>query len=345
MRTTCLLALGFVGLGCFGSSNVSEGDAGSGSDAAPPPALDAGPSDRASTFVDAADGATIALDDGASLTIPPGALAGDAEVGFERTCLPVFAAMDYGGCRYRATGLPEVIGRISVALPQTSDDACVLAQREHGWHCLADSEADGGFVRGSFSTATTFTTRSAVPSGVPADSGCADLAFEPCGGDVTGEWELVRACATYRQLGFSYSTGPDPYAACAEGEVHRNHPYEADRGLNFTTEPSGDPDSEGELRYQSTSGGRSWERTIVTETCLTAVGESCACASDGYVCDCLREGGTSIGRGGSTYEVVDDELFMDGFDTVVPHCVSGDELILERTHHELGPYHLIFRRR
>ena len=57
---------------------------------------------RVSMMVDAAAGATLLLDDGASVRLPPGALATDAEVSFSReTCDGVYASRRFQSCVYR----------------------------------------------------------------------------------------------------------------------------------------------------------------------------------------------------------------------------------------------------
>ena len=65
---------------------------------------------RVSMMVNAAAGATLLLDDGASVRLPPGALATDAEVSFSReTCDGVYASQRFQSCVYRvdAPDLPR----------------------------------------------------------------------------------------------------------------------------------------------------------------------------------------------------------------------------------------------
>ncbi len=303
----------------------------------------AGVSDASRTLrIAAAVGAEIVLDDGATLTVPPDALDEDVDVTFARECVPVFQTARFGGCRYTVSGLGAVHERLDIALPSTSDDACVLAELAADWRCLADSESRDSFVYASFDTPRAFTTRVSIVDDIEDDKTCANFAFEPCGGDVEGTWDLVRACARQVHLGGGVRTSPNPYASCGADEVYRNQPFSARLTWTFSNDPGSTP---GHRAYRRDRAGRAWERTLVTEECLASVGESCACESNGFVCECVDEVSTWVGGGGGSYRVEDDHLILDHQERVAPHCVRGDELVIEQTDLDGSPYHFVFRRR
>lgn len=293
----------------------------------------------------AADGGTLELDDGARVVVPVGALAQDGEVTLERVCPLIFTITGFGGCRYELRAGAEVVGRLEVSLPGGDADAtCVLANTEDGWRCVGDSRSSDGGATATVTRTAALTTRSARPDDSLHDDTCTDFAFEPCGGDVLGEWSLVRACGTRKQVTGIYSTKPEPYESCGEDAFYRAYPYTVRGTLSFSDQIAEIGGTA--FGYSRSGGGSMYEHEVVTEECLRSIGESCheLCTSDSGVCECIIEEGGWDSAGGGSYEIRDGALYFDDADTPTEYCVSGDELVIQYNHPD-GPYHVIYGRK
>ena len=299
------------------------------------------------------EGGALTLDDGASIEISPGALSVDAEVTFRRTCPAVFEVRGFGGCLYEVSAeSARLVKPASISVPGRGEPAnCLLTQTRDGWRCLGDSAGDGdGAATASFARFAAFTTRGEI-SGEVADDSCVDLPFTPCGGDIVGEWKLVRACGSREQVTNQHSTKPDRYESCGPGASYSAHPYSVSATFDFTTDPvqeelEGEPTGLKGFAYERTGGGTIWEHELVTEECLSQVGETCnssVCVSDGLVCECIIQDSTWNSAGGGSYEIVNGELFLDGDTHASSYCVQGDSLVIQRPH-PAGAYQMVYQR-
>ncbi len=139
---------------------------------------------KVSTIVQAAIGATLALEDGTSVVIPAGALASDAEVSLSReTCEGVYAATRFQSCVYRVSA-PDaaLVGRYTVSIPSRGETGartdCAVALTDDGWRCLVDTETSDESAEASASAFTDFAIRTSSKD--LADDRCTDVPFEPC---------------------------------------------------------------------------------------------------------------------------------------------------------------------
>lgn len=279
---------------------------------------------RVSMLVDAEAGATLFLEDGASVYVPPGALASDAEVSFSReACDGIYASSRFESCVYRVNAPDAVLNdRILLSLAINSENdaptECAAALTEDGWRCLVDTEVLDGSSEASASTFTDFTVRASSDDIV--DHRCTDVPFEPCGGELEGSWTLTGACGSMEQVTGTSFTFDDPYEACGPFEHYMDFPFSVDASLEFR--------SDGTLR--TLEDFEIVGHTMVTEDCLAQSGETCPedCAIDEGVCDCVSL--SSVGHRGS------DEAWTYGgdgtfiyFEQAFGYCVQEDRLTVE----------------
>ncbi len=286
--------------------------------------------------VSAQGGATLRLADGASVDVPAGALAEDAEVTFSReTCGGVFAGAAFGGCLYAVdAGGVEWADRFEITLPLRRGAEAVEAARdaEDGLRPLVDGAVSGGTIAATGSSAGTFAPR--MLGANPIDERCTDVPFAPCGGAVEGRWALERACGSINQVtGISWE-GPDPYATCAPHASLVDYPLEVGGNVSFG----------GDGSFGRFSSATIWKHEIISFECLETVGEECPpdCARDGELCDCTWEWSAGEASEGGVWSY-DDEggLLVD--DRSLRHCVDGDQLTVEHRNSE-GPFLMLYRR-
>lgn len=280
--------------------------------------------ERVSMMVDAAAGATLLLDDDASVFIPPGALAADAEVSFSReTCDGVYASDRFQSCVYRvAAPGAELNERLRLSLA-THDDTdtptdCAAALTDDGWRCLVDTEVMDGSAEASASMFTDFTVRTEADD--IGDQRCTDVPFEPCGGDLAGDWTLRRACGSLREVVGATFSIDNPYEDCDSVEHYVEYPFSVMATLEFTD--GGLMDT---YEQFSTTG-----HTMATEACLTQIGERCGedCTMKEGICDCVFLSAVG-GHGYSdawTYGEANTFIYLG---EEYAYCVEGERLTLE----------------
>lgn len=280
---------------------------------------------QVSMMVDAKAGATLLLEDGARVHLPPGALAADAEVSLSReACDGIYSSDRFQSCVYRVSAPDAVLNeRFVVSLATSSEDDaptdCAAALTEDGWRCLVDTELLDGSSEASASTFTDFTVRAGSDDIV--DHRCTDVPFEPCGGALEGSWTLTGACGSMGQVtGVTFEFDSDPYEACDPFEHYMEFPFSVDASLEFR--------GDGTLRVSeqfSISG-----HTMVTEACLAQVGETCSedCTSNEGVCDCVSL--SSVGGHGSDepWAYGEDGTFIY-FEQPFGYCLQEDRLTVE----------------
>lgn len=280
--------------------------------------------ERVSASVTANASATLLLDDGASLYLPPGAVTTDAEVTFSReTCEGIYASPRFQSCVYRVdTSDIEIEERFVLSLPaREENDApayCAAALTEDGWRCLVDAEVSEETAEVTASIPSHFTVR-ALATDV-TDQRCTDPAFAPCGGELAGEWVLSRACGSLEEVTGASFTLEDPYEDCGPFEHQLDLPFSVNATLEFG--------SDGMMRtYEtfSTTG-----HLLATELCLEQVGETCGedCALSEGICDCFylsAAGGQGL-EDPWTYGEPGTFLYLGN---TYGYCVEGDRLKVE----------------
>lgn len=284
----------------------------------------------------AAAGGVVALDDGATVNVPAGALAVDGPVTLTReTCGGAYASPAFAGCLY-SVETPALAGRFAIAMPDHSDarnPIAVVRRGPDGLRPLIDSATFAGSVSATSSEPATFAIRVIV--GNPTDDRCTDAPFEPCGGTIEGDWVLDRACGTSEQVtGVSWE-GPDPYAACDPYDYVIDYPFSATGTVHFG----------GNASFSIGSAAVIRKHTIIATRCLGAVDETCAseCERRAGLCDCtwdFAEGSSFAEAGGWAYGDA-GTVTVDG--TPFRYCVEGDTLTLEYANYQ-GPYTMIYTR-
>ena len=293
----------------------------------------------------AAQGGTLTLSDGASVTIPAGALPSDSKVVFSRLeCPPIFRTSRFGTCPYEVRLESDLLKRAEVQLPsEVMDSDCILANTDLGWRCLIDSVNTGGHVNASFETSRQFTTN--ISAGEVPIGACTDAPFKNCGGDILGSWDLVSACGTRKQLGGSYSEGPARYPGCAEGEHYRAEQFAFHETMVFA-EGGTEPGYDGSLT--TNGGGSETTHDITTLACMATEGDDCSspvCETYNGVCECLIDSGefdTTSGRLWTQDEA--GNYFVDDLTTPLEYCVSGDSLTIQFDHPD-GKFQKVYSRK
>lgn len=175
-----------------GSSN--SGNAGNGNNSAEP--------DTASEEVTATEGGEVALDDGAAVNIPAGALTDDTEISIESSepaaNLPDFDSIQGLAYEFGPDGttfdVPVELTLPLVGTPGADEEAVVswLNTETDQWEDLDTTSA-----RGTVTAETTHFTLFVVRfKGVAADAVTCD--FEACtGGEIVGNWNIAGACIDF----------------------------------------------------------------------------------------------------------------------------------------------------
>jgi len=273
--------------------------------------------------VSAAEGGTLNLEDGATLVVPPGALARDATVTLSRvSCGGVYAASSFASCLYAVSsgGVPWV-ERYTLTTPTRTSDADTVAVRvaADGLRPLLDavSHPDSVVTTGGRDGAT-----SAWYAGViPTDHRVEDAPFAACGGDVVGEWRLTHDSGTREEVTGMSAEGPDPYADCGAYDALVDYPFTVGGVFRFN--------SDGSFAWQN--GFQVWKRTLVTTACQRLVGEACddRCALEDGVCDCNWDWLSSEGGGDSVWTLSPDGLTLTINGAPTRYCVQGDTLSVQ----------------
>ena len=312
----------------------------------PPPAEQA-------NWVTAAEGGSVALEDGARVDVPAGALTTDATVILERvTCDGYLRHPDFSGCLYavRAEGGAALEGRYTLTLPgggatqkESSPLACLLGRDTEGWRCQGDSAYSVGGLTASASRFNSFVGRVPAPSGLAPNLGT-DYPFVSCGGDLTGDWETVMAFGTIESLaGVSWSGGED-FSDC--GPFGFNQFHTLDFTERFTVNPRVDEQVQ-EVHYSAFRQHVIYEFTYLTESCMSLHGWSCSppCRLESGICGCAIEKSMGEeGGGGSLYVQPDGSLTFDPESAPLEYCVMGDLMALKETN-MLGTRLKVYRRR
>lgn len=282
--------------------------------------------------IPAASGGAVDLGDGAHLEVPPGALAADALVTLTRdTCSGAWASPTFASCRYTVdSGGVGWLGRFTLELPVTGEATTMVRDASDGLRPLLDTRAAPGRLSASGSSDGTFTARA---SGGPPDDRCTDVPFEPCGGDVTGHWDLTDACGSASQIVGISSEGPDPYADCAPFEAVVDEPWDVAGSVTF--------DADGTFSASSAVVG--FRHQTLTLGCLEVVGQDCnpECTNDGSTCDCTYTQFAANGGWGGAWVETPDGPEIEG----IPYraCVDGDVLAFEFPHPD-GPFLQVYAR-
>lgn len=287
-------------------------------------------------LVVAEDGGELTLDDGTTLSVPPGALNSDAEITLVReTCAGVYASRAFPSCRYgvEAPGA-ELDGEFTLSLPRTQgaaeSSACLAAWSDEGFVCLAAADQGSDTVTAPASLLTSFVVMTTLDE--VRDPQQVDLPFTPCGGDVIGDWSLVATNGG----AFSFTSELpelDDYATCDADEHYQSYRSSLEETLSFQEGgwPTEDP-AEVKNHFESNASEENFEFKVVTEGCLERVGETCSpdCNNHEGVCECLlpRGGG---GGGGETFWWYADETTLAFFTTEYSYCVEDDMLSLSWT--------------
>lgn len=282
-------------------------------------------------WIVAAVGGELALDDGARLEIPAGALTEDATVILSRvTCEGYVQGADFDGCLYEVEVAAELTGRLSVQLPTDATDApgCLMEMDDEGWRCEADSATETGFVRATASASGSFVLRSPSAVGQVTPNAGTDLPFEICGGDLYGEWKLGLAFGTVEALtGFSSEKVPR-YENCEP-----YHHYEGETFfINETLTVAAGGENGAVATYDTTGGFSVYTHSATTQSCLDLNTESCPspCVMTAGVCGCLiRDMAGSNSSGKYLFEDTEGQLLLD--EQPLEYCVLGDTLTIRRT--------------
>lgn len=176
--------------GTGGSTNGNNNNAGNGNTAEP---------SMASDEITAAEGGEVALDDGAGVNIPAGALSDDTEISIESSepddALPDFDSIQGLAYEFGPDGTTfDVPVELTLPLVGTpgADEAAVVSwlnTETNRWEDL-ETTTTGDTVTAETTHFTLFVVRFA---GVEA--GAFDCAFEACeGGNIVGTWNIQGAC-------------------------------------------------------------------------------------------------------------------------------------------------------
>lgn len=273
------------------------------------------------------------LDDGATLELPAAASAEAGTLSFSRvTCGGAYAAPELPGCLYRVETDLDLSERFTLTLPRESElPGAVVERAEDGLLALLDSSE--GLPLTSTATPSTMATASIATDFTvrdtrmaPPDMRCVDLDFSPCGGSLTGHWELSAACGTKAQVTGSSSSRYAPYDSCDETEHIDDYPLQVWGDIDFNEDGGS----------WSSRSYRVLRHTITTLSCLESVGETClpTCTTIDDVCICLDEwaSGSTGSSWPSTAEAYEDHT-----------CVDGDTLTIE-LESIFGTYWLVYER-
>jgi len=334
-----ILSIAFVLVGCDDPGNATQNNA-TNNQTPPPPA-------STSAWVEAAVGGVLALDDGARLELPAGALTTDATVVFSRvTCEGYVRGSDFDGCLYEVAleGAPDAVlhERLVLSLPSAeATPGCLMGHDEEGWRCQGDWAADTGVVRATATSPGAFVLRSPPKVGTVTPNAGTDLPFEACGGDLIGDWQLALAFGTVAALTGTESDLPPGYTDCAPYEHYEGLTFFINENLSVT--PGGEGDA---VATWSTTGGYTvYAHSATTAACLDLHQETCpsSCEQVAGVCGCLIREAAGNGSGGdSLHEDAEGQLTLGG--QVLEYCVLGDTLTVRRVG-PLGPTLKMYTRR
>jgi hypothetical protein len=324
--------LGLLAAGLLGACSAADG---AGVDEAPL---------ASSTWITAAAGGDLSLDDGAVLRVPPHALAEDGEVTFTRhTCGGVFASDEFTSCLFEVSSTTTIAQPFEIGLPQRKGgeaaSSCTAREAALGWPCLAEGGTGWPSPLARARAFSRFASRAVV---VPVDDDrVVDAAFEPCGGVLDGRWDLVRTTGTVAQLDrvVWISRAHDPRADCGVGEHFEDQPFTVSGGIMFS--PASQSSEGGLGGAQLYEGVEVRRHTLTTLDCLESVGQSCSnadfgnaregrCDSHDGLCECDVRSHGGVGGYNMPWSYARPGFVHLG-DDPLRYCVDGDELRLERT--------------
>ena len=280
--------------------------------------------------VSAVNGGSVEAGD-ASIDIPPGALAEDTEItireisseGLPNEDLIASKVYEFGpdGTTFDA---PVVLSIAYSASGGPEGATAMLAFLDgNSWITLADSVADGGEVTATSEHFTPFAVIWVVDGGgiVQVSGSCDEVDFVPCGGDITGTWDVALYCFSYDLLDGENG----PFADCEGARIESN------------------VDLEGTVTYDGDGGyaydemARYFGETVAPKECLGGPDVDCEVLADGIstiedlgdTCraswdydDALVDVGTYSVQG-NTLDTVRTE---DGVEESVEYCVNGNVL-------------------
>jgi hypothetical protein len=278
------------------------------------------------------EGGSIELSDGARVEFPAGALTEEAEVTLRRIgCGGIYESASFGSCRYAVEGPSELLaGPYQLSLP-TRSPARASQQTVDGLMPLYGGQSSEGSVTTlvhAFSEFTSWSDDLVVPA-----NACVMPDFEPCGGDVMGNWTMTDACGTVNQLTNSSWSGPNPYESCEPLDYYTGYPFSISGTLEFA-----------EGSYETSGGYTILQHGLVTADCLASSELTCLpdlCTMVDGICECLFVMAESDGNGGGDVWSVADGVLMMG-SAQHRYCVEGDTLTIEWAGD--SPYYKVYTR-
>jgi hypothetical protein len=316
----CLAFVSPIAFIACGDDSMGSGDAG---------VVDAGA--PIGEEITAAEGGTVEVD-GMTLDIPAGALTEDTEITVQeisKAGLPnasdiASAVFDLGpdGTQFE---LPVTLSFDFDPSETPEGKEAVLAWLDgSAWTELADSQIDGETV-----TATTshFTVFAVIWKSTGQVGGtCDDLAFEACGGDLVGQWEITIGCAMLA------ADASDPLPMC-DGD-----------SITLSVDLTGAIEFNEDLSYASTNDLVQELSATLPKACL--MGTSCDQLADdgeppfedtGDACERTTTGAASSNEVG-TYVLEGNTLTLteEGEVAQAPdeYCVQGDTLTVRHVDEE-----------
>lgn len=306
-------------------------------------------------WIPAATGGRVALDDGAYVDFPAGALTADVTVILERvSCDGYLRHPDFSGCIHevRAQGEAALAGRYTLALPDAAREEaaeapsmrnCILGAGEEGLRCQGDFETASGNT--ALTTASRFGafTRFSPQVRTSAPTLVHDMPFLACEGDPTGDWELVFIMAPLDAMGIGSSSGGENFSDCPNLSFLEFRTVEYHERLRI--QPS--MDAFAVYTFRKDYGFQTDLFRYFTPECLGLHGRECqeACTMEEGVCRCFWN--ESMGNGSNDSFLLEDAdggLHLDAIPNPLLYCVQGDTLALYHEHPE-GPVLKIFRRK
>lgn len=306
------------------TNNGNNNSAGTGNTAEP---------SMASDEVSAAEGGEVALDDGAAVNIPAGALSDDAEVTIESSepsnNLPDFDSIQGLAYEFGPDGttfdVPVELTLPLVGTPGADEEAVVswLNTDTNKWEDLETTSA-----RGTVTAETTHFTLFVVRF-KDVEAGSFDCSFEACeGGNIVGTWNIQGACI---DVEFE-----NPFeASCPEST------FEIASNMSGTVTFNDD----GTFSSSFTNGGDlnfSLPASCVVEMAMGREGDCQAlfgtdseespttCTGTQETgCECSQAGASETNENSGTYAVDGSSLTItddEGTDPPSALCISGDTL-------------------
>lgn len=270
--------------------------------------------------ISAAEGGTVSDPDGkVQLAIPPGALAADTEISVRITgkangsAAPVY---DFGPEGLTFLTPAAITIQVDGAVPEGKKAVLALGDGS-SWKEVEGSTYANGKVVGPVAHFSRYTVIFTGNGGIA--SGCTDVVanFEPCGGDPTGTWSFSDVCTDAAPV-------DDPFGgSCPSVELS------AEVTPSGTLQITADTVITSNMSLEIVQTGTFDVSCLGGGTCSDASGDGWSC-SGGSTCSCTNTTTDSNEDNTNGYVLQGSTLVMDD-GTVVPFCVSGDELQFQIT--------------